>query len=313
MLRCLGSLMFVLLASCAAPHKPGVGDIGSVEMVGPASRSTVVAVAPVPPTPEPAPATTAASESEPDPEPSPNPEPAPEPVPEAEPAPAVTPEPPPAPTTPAEPKAPPTPRIDVEFAGDEYRVSIDGVRVAKDHLRRTDHSIEIVASSGAVLHSIPVPTPREHPAAMICVRFETPGPALRKHLAPLRLEECSIVVAVLADGPGHAAGVEDFDIVTAVDGDAHASPAAIRTRIAELKPGDPLTLSIRRASTDLQLKIVSVPWVHAPIPVELHTPPVAIAPSPRLEPVSGAPNAPADTDARGRPAAAAQRSGAPER
>ncbi len=289
----------VIMASCTTPYQPGVGDVGSVVMVDP--RAPVV-VDPEPLVVAPEPVTT--------PEPVAIPEPLvvtppPEPVVVAATEPVVMPSP--------VPPAPPTPRIDVEIAGDDYRVSIDGVRVAKDHLRRTDSAIEIVASSGAVLHSIPVPAPKEHPSAMIGVRFEAPGPALKKHLADLKLDDCSLVIAVMADGPGHAAGVEDFDIVTAIDGNSPASPAAIRTRIAALAPGDPITFSIRRGDSVSEVKLTSIPWKHVPIPMELQQPQAPIAPSPKLEPTPGTPNAPQDTDSRGRPAAAPQRSSQPTR
>ncbi len=290
------------LSACETPYEPHAGEIGAMPMVDPNAPPPEPTPAAEPtPTPAPAPA----PEPEPTPEPAPAPEPAPEPTPE--PAPEPTPEPAPVPAPPR------TPRIDVEFSGEDYRVSIDGVRVAAEHLRRTDAAIEIVSSSGAVLQSIPIPQPKQHPAAMIGVRFEAPGKALHKQLVGVSLKDCSIIVAVMASGPGHAAGLEDFDIVTALDGSAEASPEAIRRRIAQLSPGDQLALTIRRGNVTKDFSVVAAPWKHVPLPAELQPRPVAIAPSPKLVPPAGTPNAPADTNPRGRPAAAAQPTANPPR
>lgn len=210
-------------------------------------------------------------------------------------------------TDPAPPPAPRTPRIDVEFAGEEFRVSIDGQRVAKEHLRRTDGAIEVVSSSGAVLQSIPIPQPKEHPQVMIGLRFESPGKALAKHIEG-DLANTSLVVAVLDGSPGFLAGIEDFDLVTAVNGDPHASPAAIREHLKGMAAGDSVTLTLRRGEITKDVTINAVPWKHVPLPAQLQPMPIVRVPSKTLQPVPGTPNAPGDTTSRGRPAPAVQRS-----
>ena len=259
----------LVLSSCARPYAPQPGEIGAVPMVDP--------TAPPPTAPEAAPIA-----ADPSPEPDPAPvaiDPAPAAPTEVAAAPVVEPAAAPAPEPPAAIR---TPRFDVEFAGDEYRVSIDGQRVATEHLRRTDTAIEVISSSGDVLQTIAIPQPKVHPAAMIGVRFEAPGRALLKQLPGVPLHDCAIVIAVLPNGPGHAAGIEDFDLVTAVDAVPSASPAAIRKRLAELTPGDPIVLTIRRGNSTKDISVVSAPWKHVPIPMEVHPLPVAIAASPNL-------------------------------
>lgn len=142
---------------------------------------------------------------------------------------------------------------------------------------------------------------------MIGVRFESPGKALRKQMSGIAFDDCSIVVSVLKDGPGYTTGIEDYDLITAIDGDPKANPAAIRKRIAALKPGDCVLLSVRRGTATMDVSLVSVPWKHVPIPMEANPMPIAVSPSPVAPPTPGTPNAPADVNAKGRPAASPQR------
>jgi hypothetical protein len=236
-----------------------------------------------------------------------------------EPAPVVTPEPMPVVVTepipalvPLDPVAPaaaaiPEPRFDVEFIGEEIFVSINGQRVAKEHLRRTSDSMEIISSSGQVLQTIPIPQPKEHPPVMIGVRFETTGKALTKHLGS-DVSNCALVVAVMENGPGYMAGIEDFDLVTAVDGKTPATPEAIRDRLKLMAPGDSIVLTIRRGTIIKDYSLVSKAWKHVPLPAELQAPPMTRKSSPILQ---GTPNMPSNTNPNGRPAAAPQQTLAP--
>ncbi len=274
-----------LIVGCASDPTPKPGEVGAVAMDTPSGETT--------------PPTEVAAAAEPAVEPTI--EPAVEPAP-AEPAPAEL-----APVEPEPPAPVRTPRIDVEFVGEEIRVSIDGQRVAKEHLRRTDGAIEIISSAGVVLQTIAIPQPKDHPPVMIGVRFETPGKALAKHLEG-DASKYSIVVAVLVDSPGYLAGIEDFDLVTAIDGKSPASPADIRQRLTAMTAGESITLTIRRGTITKDFTLATQPWKHVPLPAPLQPPPFVRSPSPTVPPVPGTPNAPGDKDVRGRPAAAAQRS-----
>ena len=253
-------------------------------------------------------------------EPAPIVTPEPAPIIAPEPAPVVAPEPAPAPVAaepipalvPLDPVAPaaaviPEPRFDVEFIGEEIIVSINGQRVAKEHLRRTSDSMEIISSTGQVLQTIPIPQPKEHPPVMIGVRFETTGKALTKHLGS-DVSNCALVVAVMENGPGYMAGIEDFDLVTAVDGKTPATPEAIRDRLKLMTPGDSIVLTIRRGTIIKDYSLVSKAWKHVPLPAELQTPPITRKSSPILQ---GTPNMPSNSNSNGRPAAAPQQTVGP--
>ena len=284
-------------AAPATNEEPVLTDAPAATDVPAATDAPVVAQEPAPiVTPEPAPIIA------PEPAPVVAPEPAPAPV-AAEPIPALV---------PLDPVAPaaaviPEPRFDVEFIGEEIFVSINGQRVAKEHLRRTSDSMEIISSSGQVLQTIPIPQANEHPPVMIGVRFETTGKALTKHLGS-DVSNCALVVAVMENGPGYMAGIEDFDLVTAVDGKTPATPEAIRDRLKLMTPGDSIVLTIRRGTIIKDYSLVSKAWKHVPLPAELQTPPITRKSSPILQ---GTPNMPSNSNSNGRPAAAPQQTVAP--
>jgi len=303
---------FSFLCACASEQAVETESAGDVPVdAAPAiNEEPVLTDAPIV-APEPAPVVA--------PEPAPVVAPEPAPVVAPEPAPVVAPEPMPVVVTepipalvPLDPVAPaaaviPEPRFDVEFIGEEIFVSINGQRVAKEHLRRTSDSMEIISSSGKVLQTIVIPQPKEHPPVMIGVRFETTGKALTKHLGS-DVSNCALVVAVMENGPGYMAGIEDFDLVTAVDGKTPATPEAIRDRLKLMTPGDSIVLTIRRGTIIKDYSLVSKAWKHVPLPAELQTPPMTRKSSPILQ---GTPNMPSNSNSNGRPAAAPQQTVAP--
>ena len=191
--------------------------------------------------------------------------------------------------------------------GEDIFVSLNGQRVAKEHLRRTNDAMEVISSNGQVLQTIPIPQPKEHPPVMIGVRFETTGKALTKHMGS-DVSNCALVVAVMENGPGYMAGIEDFDLVTAIDGKTPATPEAIRDRLKLMTPGDSIVLTIRRGTIIKDYSLVSKAWKHVPLPAELQTPPITRKSSPILQ---GTPNMPSNSNSNGRPAAAPQQTVAP--
>lgn len=208
------------------------------------------------------------------------------------PAPAPVPAPPPLP-----------PQIDLHFVGDEIHVTINGRPVAKQHVRRTDTAVEIIGTQGQVLQSIPIPQPPEHPPVMLGIRFEDPGEALVKHFGS-EVSGCALVVSVMPNGPGYRAGIEDFDIITAVNGKTPATPLAIRSVLQGMLPKQSVTLTVRRGKVSKDVVVESVAWKHIPLPAELQPEPTRPMPSPRIP---GTPNMPTETNDRGRPAASPQR------
>ncbi len=138
---------------------------------------------------------------------------------------------------------------------------------------------------------------------MLGVRFEEPGEALVKHLGS-DVNGCSLVVSVMPNGPGYRAGIEDFDIITAVNGKSPATPAAIRAVLQGMSAGQSITLTVRRGKVSKDFVLETLAWKHIPLPAELQPEPTRPVPSPKIP---GTPNTPTNLNDRGRPAAAPQR------
>jgi hypothetical protein len=198
------------------------------------------------------------------------------------------------------------PRIDVVMAGERPTVWIDGTQVADEHLNHSEDAVEIVSSSGRVLHRIELPVPVDAPPVMLGARLEIPGPAVARH-AGIDPSTCSIVTSVLADGPAARAGLEPWDIVTAMGGAQPATPAAIRAALKSRMPGDVMSLRIRRGQETRDISVTLAAWTHVPLPAELQPHPdatVAQPAAPQGSPANlkrGLPTAPSARDSSGRP------------
>lgn len=70
-----------------------------------------------------------------------------------------------------------------------------------------------------------------------------------------RITAGAIVRAVVADGPAANAGLQDSDVITALDGEAVDGPQALIDAVAARQPGDTVTLTVTRAGEDAELEI----------------------------------------------------------
>lgn len=198
------------------------------------------------------------------------------------------------------------PRIDVVLTGERPTVWIDGTQVAQEHLKHSDDAVEIVSSSGDTLHRIPLPVPADAPPVMLGARLEIPGPAIARH-AGIDPSTCSIITAVLPDGPAAKAGLEAWDVVIGMGGVQVATPAAIRAALKARVPGDVVVMKVRRGQETRDISITLAPWTQVPLAGELQPPPGATAVTPTVPQGSpsdlrrGLPTAPNARDSSGRP------------
>ena len=65
-----------------------------------------------------------------------------------------------------------------------------------------------------------------------------------------------MVKRVLADSPAERAGLRPFDIVLAIDGEAVLTAHRLLQRIARMRPGDTVTLSVLRGRQTIYLPLV---------------------------------------------------------
>ena len=97
------------------------------------------------------------------------------------------------------------------------------------------------------------------PPVMLGVTMEQPGKAIVKHMG-VNPARTTLLVDVIPGLPAAQAGIEDHDLVIAVDGSEDASPHDIRRRMKNLKPGDPITLTIRRGAESKTVTLNVAAW-----------------------------------------------------
>lgn len=154
----------------------------------------------------------------------------------------------------------------------EMKALLDGKEVPQDRIRRAGDRVEILDERGEVVHSAvvtigpagatsmsrtytsaaPVAAPTARP--MLGVTLEETGEPLLKHL---RLEpgRSTLLTSIMPDSPAAKAGLETFDVVTAIGDRDDASPDAIREFLAGAKVGDEVRLAIIRAGERREVKV----------------------------------------------------------
>jgi PDZ domain-containing secreted protein len=63
------------------------------------------------------------------------------------------------------------------------------------------------------------------------------------------------IVDVAADGPAAKAGIKDGDVITKVQGVAVTTPKEVADAVAAHKPGDALSVTVRRAADDREADV----------------------------------------------------------
>ena len=97
------------------------------------------------------------------------------------------------------------------------------------------------------------------PPVMLGVTMEQPGKALVKHMG-INPARSTLLIDVIPGLPAAKAGVEDHDLVIAVDGSQDASPADIRRKLRSMKAGDRITFTIRRGSESKTVTLAATAW-----------------------------------------------------
>ena len=97
------------------------------------------------------------------------------------------------------------------------------------------------------------------PPVMLGVTMEQPGPSLVTHMG-INPARTALLVDVIPGLPADKAGLKDHDLVIAVDGSEDASPHNIRTRLKKMKPGDTITLTVRRGTASRTVTLAAEAW-----------------------------------------------------
>ncbi len=82
-----------------------------------------------------------------------------------------------------------------------------------------------------------------HPKVMLGIHLAQPGKALQRHLG-LEPGSTTMISGLYEGLPAHDAGLDQFDIITAIDGQTPADPHSIHEALADKQPGETVTLSV---------------------------------------------------------------------
>ncbi len=99
----------------------------------------------------------------------------------------------------------------------------------------------------------------EHPPVMLGIHMDDPGEALQRHLH-LQPGETSIVSAIFEGLPADQAGIEQFDIIVAVDGNRPAGNKEIREALSEKAGGDTIVFTVIHEGKTVDRTVTLEAW-----------------------------------------------------
>ncbi len=97
------------------------------------------------------------------------------------------------------------------------------------------------------------------PKVMIGVQMSMPSTELAGHLG-INPAETTLVAGVYPDLPADAAGLEQYDVIIAVNGEKPAGGEAVRAALADAEPGDILTLTVLHRGEKRDVEITLAEW-----------------------------------------------------
>lgn len=114
------------------------------------------------------------------------------------------------------------------------------------------------ARRAVVVQDIALAAAAESPKSMLGAGLGTVDAALAHHLG-VDVAKSTLVTGVVDGLPAQLAGIEQFDVIVAVNGDADASTATLRAALKDLEPGAKITLGIRRGADtkSVELELVA--------------------------------------------------------
>lgn len=171
------------------------------------------------------------------------------------------------------------------FADNHVEVWMDSERVPEARIVREGNRVAVTNDAGTVIERLDLPanwTP-EHgaagapgtyrtvegttlvpPAAMLGGKLEPVPASTLAHLHAAHTaadgSRCTYVASVIPGLPMDAAGVRAHDVIVAVNGNADASPTAVRAAVRAAKPGDTVTLTLVRAGERRDAAVVLAAW-----------------------------------------------------
>ncbi len=93
------------------------------------------------------------------------------------------------------------------------------------------------------------------PKVMLGIHMAEPGKALQRHLN-LEPGSTTMITGLYKDLAAHAAGLDEFDIIVAVDGETPADPAGVRNALAEKEVGDSIRLTVIHEGETKRVRVI---------------------------------------------------------
>lgn len=115
-------------------------------------------------------------------------------------------------------------------------------------------AIASAGGSAGGASDIVIQDPWGQPLVMIGIVMDRPDEALQHHLG-VDPDAVSVLTEVIKGLPADRAGLQRFDVVTAIDHQAPASPKEIRRALAEREPGSEVLLTVRRGAKELNFEV----------------------------------------------------------
>ena len=164
-------------------------------------------------------------------------------------------------------------RVEVRVENGEVSVNVDGKEIPVERIRLKDGRVVIVDDDGNEQSLFGVVVGEDdrawrfrfggegdmegpmrwgrlwedfsgpRPTVMLGIHMTEPGKALEHHLG-LKPGNTTMITGVYEGLPAHEAGLEEFDIIVAVDGERPADPGSIRDILADMEAEDVVTLTI---------------------------------------------------------------------
>jgi hypothetical protein len=170
-------------------------------------------------------------------------------------------------------------KVEIHIRNDDVTAKVNGKDVPADRIQRDDHQIKILDEKGDVIYSSDLVfgigdnsfrgfafSPNaddplgnayttwltqpgfdfEPPKVMLGVHMDSPGPALEKqlHLDP---DSTTLISGVYDKLPANLAGIQEYDIIVAIDGSEKADPQTVRDLLRTKEVGDTIGMDIIQA------------------------------------------------------------------
>jgi hypothetical protein len=179
-------------------------------------------------------------------------------------------------------------RYELRAFDTEIEVYMDGQQVPADRIRMHANQVGVMDANGKVIERLDLPanwtsdaqkttTPSPGdpfdfrdvagnklvpPKVMLGGRLVEPTTAVLKHLGDrgVNRDRASMVTNVLPDLPLAQAGVENDDIILAVNEVPDADPSTIRAVLRTMKPGEAVTFRVLRGTQVMDVRVVAAAW-----------------------------------------------------